>query len=147
MFQVFNHACRFWYAIEREVYGEVHERIAETTAQLADLYEARDDLKSARQAREQVLATRKKLHKDGDWRITDAKLAELGLPGFGPEFEVTCENHGGSGLGIVQQWDASAGEWKQITDYIEPDAEVINALIMEDSMAYAAENNIEERCN
>ncbi len=79
--------------------------------------------------------------------ITEAIMADLGLPGFGPEFSVSCENHGGSGLGLVQQWDAAAGTWNQITDYIAPDSEVINALIMEDSMAYAAENGIEERCN
>jgi len=79
--------------------------------------------------------------------ITNATMAELGIPNFGPEFAVTCENHGGSGLGIVQQWDASAGTWTQITDYIAPDAEVIDALIEEDSMAYADENDIELRCN
>lgn len=79
--------------------------------------------------------------------ITGALMEELGLPNFGPEFAVSCDNHGGSGLGIVQQWDAAAGTWNQITDYIAPDAEVLNALIVEDSMAYAAENNIAERCN
>ncbi len=79
--------------------------------------------------------------------ISGALMEELGLPNFGPEFAVSCDNHGGSGLGIVQQWDAAAGTWNQITDYIAPDAEVLNALIMEDSMAYAAENNIAERCN
>jgi branched-chain amino acid transport system substrate-binding protein len=52
-----------------------------------------------------------------------------------------------TGLGIVQQWDAAAGNWVQITDYIQSDSEVINALIEEDSGAYAAENNIAERCN
>ncbi len=79
--------------------------------------------------------------------ITEARMAELGLPDFGPEFNVTCDNHGGSGLGKVQQWSASAGEWTVITDWIESDKSVVEPLIMEDSAAYAAENNIEERCN
>ena len=79
--------------------------------------------------------------------ITEAKMAAAGMPGFGPEFQVSCENHGGPGLGAVQQWDASTGTWSLITDFMEPDNEVINALIEEDSMAYAAENNIELRCN
>ncbi len=79
--------------------------------------------------------------------ITEARMAELGLPDFGPEFSVSCENHGGSGLGKVQQWDAASGEWKVITDWIAADREVIDPLIAEDSAAYAAENNIEERCN
>ncbi len=79
--------------------------------------------------------------------MTAGKMAATGIPNFGPPFRVTCENHGGNGLGIVQQWDASAGEWKRITDYIEPDSQVIQPLVQADSMAYAAENNIELRCN
>lgn len=79
--------------------------------------------------------------------ITEEKMAELGLPNFGPTFSVSCENHGGDGLGIVQQWDAAAGKWNAITDYIQSDSAVIDALIAEDSGAYASENNISERCN
>jgi branched-chain amino acid transport system substrate-binding protein len=77
--------------------------------------------------------------------IDEAKMAELGVPGFGPEFAVSCDNHGGSGLGIVQQWDGA--KWNQITDYIASDLDVIEPLVMEDSAAYAAENAITERCN
>jgi branched-chain amino acid transport system substrate-binding protein len=79
--------------------------------------------------------------------IDAAKMEALGLPNFGPEFNVTCENHGGSGLGIVQQWDAAAGKWNVITDYIESDKEIIDPLIAEDSAAFAAEAGIVERCN
>jgi len=60
---------------------------------------------------------------------------------------VTCENHGGNGLGAVSQWDASSKTWSLITDYGPPDADVIQPLIMEDSSAFAAENNIAERCS
>ncbi len=79
--------------------------------------------------------------------IDAAKMEELGLPNFGPQFDVSCENHGGSGLGIVQQWDAAAGKWNVITDYIESDKEIIDPLVLEDSAAYAAEAGIVERCN
>ncbi|NND22395.1 MAG: ABC transporter substrate-binding protein [Silicimonas sp.] len=79
--------------------------------------------------------------------ITEERMAELGLPNFGPTFTITCDDHGGRGPAAISQWDAAAKEWKLVTDFVEPDAEVVNALIMEDSMAYAAENNIEERCN
>jgi len=79
--------------------------------------------------------------------ISEEIMAEYGLPGFGPEFEVTCENHGGPGLGAVQQWDASAQQWNLITPFAASDKSVINPLIEEDSMAYAAENNIELRCD
>ncbi|MEM7546272.1 MAG: ABC transporter substrate-binding protein [Pseudomonadota bacterium] len=77
--------------------------------------------------------------------ITEAKMAALGLPGFGPEFQVTCENHGGPGLGAVQQWDAASGKWTIITEFTAPDLDVIQPLIDEDSAAYAAENAITPR--
>ncbi len=79
--------------------------------------------------------------------ITEAKMTELGLPGFGPEFSVSCENHGGNGLGAVAQWDAGAGEWNLITGYEASDQEVIGALVEEDSGAFAAENGITPSCS
>ena len=78
--------------------------------------------------------------------ITEAKMAAIGLPGFGPEFKVSCENHGGNGLGAVAQWDAGAGEWSLITGYEASDQDVIGKLIEEDSAAFAAENNITAGC-
>ncbi|MGF1552530.1 MAG: ABC transporter substrate-binding protein [Paracoccaceae bacterium] len=77
--------------------------------------------------------------------ITEEKLAAAGLPGFMPTFQVTCEDHGPPGLAAIQQWDAVAGEWVLITDFIEPDRSVVDPLIQEDSMAYAEENGIEPR--
>ncbi|APX13422.1 ABC transporter substrate-binding protein [Tateyamaria omphalii] len=78
--------------------------------------------------------------------ITEAKMTELGLPGFGPSFSVSCENHGGPGLIGMTQWDASAGTWSLISDFSETDMEVIQPLIDEDSASYASENNIEAGC-
>ncbi len=79
--------------------------------------------------------------------ITEERMAELGLPNFGPTFKVTCENHGGQGPAAISEWDADTGTWTLVTGFMDPDTEVVNALIIEDSMAYAAENNISERCN
>ncbi|WP_413720173.1 ABC transporter substrate-binding protein [Silicimonas sp. MF1-12-2] len=79
--------------------------------------------------------------------LTPARLEELGMPNFGPTFAVSCENHGGPGKALVQQWDASAQKWEAITDFISSNRDVIMPLIMEDSAAYAAENSISERCN
>jgi branched-chain amino acid transport system substrate-binding protein len=78
--------------------------------------------------------------------VDEARLGELGLPGFTVPVKVSCESHGGPGLGAIQQWDAAKKEWKLITDYMEADREVVDPLIMEDSMAYAKENNIALRC-
>ena len=77
--------------------------------------------------------------------ITEATLEGLGLPGFMPTFKVTCADHGGSGLGAIQQWSAAEKKFTLITDFIESDKEVIDPLIEEDSMAYAKENNITPR--
>ncbi len=78
-------------------------------------------------------------------KIDAARLEALGLPGFAPEINVSCADHGGPGLGAIQQWDAKAKEWKLITEFTGSDREVIDPLIAEDSAAFAAENKIEER--
>ncbi|GAA6190940.1 ABC transporter permease [Phaeobacter gallaeciensis] len=78
--------------------------------------------------------------------ITEAKMAALGLPNFGPEFKVSCENHGGPGLVGVNQWDAATKTWSLISDFKPTDADVVGALVAEDSAAYASENNIEAGC-
>jgi branched-chain amino acid transport system substrate-binding protein len=79
--------------------------------------------------------------------MTAERMAELGMPNFGPTFKVTCENHGGEGLGAVSQWNATDKTWSLVTDFIAPDADVIGPLIAEDSAAYAKENGITERCS
>ena len=78
-------------------------------------------------------------------KIDKARLKELGLPGFAPEINVTCENHGGPGLAAVQQWDAKAKKWSLITDFVASDRSVIDPLIAADSAAYAKESSIKER--
>ncbi len=78
--------------------------------------------------------------------ITEEKMAALGLPNFGPSFKVSCQNHGGNGLVGVTQWDAAAKTWTLISDFAPTDADVIDPLIVEDSSAYASENNIEAGC-
>jgi len=77
--------------------------------------------------------------------MTEADMAALGFPDFGPEFSVNCANHGGSGLGKVQQWDAAAKQWTVITDWIAADREVVDPLIAEDAAAYAKEASITPR--
>ncbi|WP_299983727.1 ABC transporter substrate-binding protein [uncultured Ruegeria sp.] len=79
--------------------------------------------------------------------ITEERMASLGMPNFGPTFQVSCDNHGGPGLVGVSQWDAGTKTWNLISDFKPTDGEVIGALVEEDSSAYAAENNVEPRCN
>ncbi|MDU9005224.1 ABC transporter substrate-binding protein [Sedimentitalea todarodis] len=79
--------------------------------------------------------------------ITEERMAELGMPNFGPAFSVSCKNHGGDGMVGVAQWDASAKTWSLVSEFKQSDREVIGALVEEDSAAFAAENNIEPQCN
>ena len=78
--------------------------------------------------------------------ITNARMEELGMSAIGPEFSVSCQDHGGNGLGIVQQWNAIDKTWVALTDYIAPDDSVTGPLVKEDSAAFAAENNITPGC-
>jgi branched-chain amino acid transport system substrate-binding protein len=81
-------------------------------------------------------------------KIDAARLAELGLPDFAPQINVTCANHGGPGVAAIQQWDAHTKVWSIITPFSGADRELVDGLIAEDSTAYAAENNITPRdCN
>jgi branched-chain amino acid transport system substrate-binding protein len=80
--------------------------------------------------------------------VDQKRLKALGLGGFTVAVKNTCASHGAPGLGAIQQWDAKAKSWSIITPYVEADREVVDALIAEDSAAYAAENNITPRsCN
>ncbi|WP_134680810.1 ABC transporter substrate-binding protein [Paracoccus ravus] len=78
--------------------------------------------------------------------ITPDRLKEIGLPDFGPEIKMSCDNHGGSGMARLQQWDAAAKQWKLITEFTAPDQDVLNPLIAADSEAFAAEAGIKPRC-
>jgi branched-chain amino acid transport system substrate-binding protein len=80
--------------------------------------------------------------------VDENRLTELGFAGFTVPVKNSCASHGGPGLGAIQQWDANTKTWSLITPYVEADREVVDALIEEDSAAYAAENNITPRdCN
>jgi branched-chain amino acid transport system substrate-binding protein len=78
-------------------------------------------------------------------KIDQTRMTELGLENFGPEISVSCKNHGGPGLGAIQQWDARSKTWSLITDFTGADRAVVDALIEEDSSAYASENSISPR--
>jgi branched-chain amino acid transport system substrate-binding protein len=76
--------------------------------------------------------------------VSEARLKELGLEGFTIPIQISCANHEGPGKVAVQQWDGK--EWKFVSKvYYEPDREVVDALVKEDSEKYAAENKITPR--
>lgn len=114
------------------------------------MYAAMLAVEAARKAQEihGVAAITPAMMRDGmaNLEITEERMAELGLPNFGPAFSVSCQNHGGTGAAMIQQWDANTQTWSLITDWILPDREMIMEKVMADSTAFAAENNITPGC-
>jgi branched-chain amino acid transport system substrate-binding protein len=55
--------------------------------------------------------------------VTDKRLEELGFKGLARPLKITCENHEGNGLALVQQWDGK--KWLVVSDWIEPMRDVV----------------------
>ena len=76
--------------------------------------------------------------------IDAARLAELGLSGFMEAIKISCADHEGTGRAYVQQWDGK--NWKQVSDWIEPNrAGLLRPMIEEAAAAYAKEKGITPR--
>jgi branched-chain amino acid transport system substrate-binding protein len=76
--------------------------------------------------------------------VDENRLKELGLEGFTIPVKITCANHEGPGKVAVQQWDGK--QWKIVSKhYYEPDRDVVDKLIKEDSEQFAKDNNITPR--
>jgi branched-chain amino acid transport system substrate-binding protein len=76
-------------------------------------------------------------------KISEERLAELGLGGFTRPLEVSCADHEGNGPVLIQQWDGA--QWQVITDWIPPIREVVRPMIEQAAAAFAKENNIQPR--
>src|SRR5713101_6113386 len=76
-------------------------------------------------------------------QISDARLKELGAAGFMQSLKVTCADHEGGGAVKFQQWDGT--QWKVITDWIQPDRELVRSMVEQSAAAYAKEKNITPR--
>ncbi|QPH53046.1 ABC transporter substrate-binding protein [Pontivivens ytuae] len=74
--------------------------------------------------------------------MNDERFQELGMEGFTPPMQITCEDHGGAGLVAVKEWNAQQRRWVQVTDYYEPDDALIEPQIATASEAFAAANGI-----
>ena len=55
--------------------------------------------------------------------LTEQRLEQLGMKGFLRPLRVTCDNHEGNGLALVQQWDGK--KWTIVSDWIEPMRDVV----------------------
>ena len=59
--------------------------------------------------------------------LTEKRLEELGMKGFGHPIKVSCEDHEGNGPIRIQQWDGK--QWKLVSDWIAPMREVVRPKI------------------
>jgi branched-chain amino acid transport system substrate-binding protein len=65
--------------------------------------------------------------------LTEQRLEQLGMKGMMRPLKVTCENHEGNGLALVQQWDGK--QWKIVSDWIEPMRDVVRPKLEEAAVA------------
>ena len=74
--------------------------------------------------------------------ITADDYVELGMEGFTPPIQITCEDHGGGGLVAVAQWDSRLRKWQQITEFNPPNDALIEPQIEAASAAFAESRGI-----
>ena len=76
----------------------------------------------------------------------DAKrIEELGATGLVPELNLNCLDHVGGHLAKFQQWDSGKRQWNIVSDWIEGDVPLSQAIIDAGAEQYAADNKIEPR--
>ena len=78
-------------------------------------------------------------------KIDAARIDELGATGLVPELNLTCLDHVGGHLAKFQQWDAGKRQWNIVSDWIEGDVELSQAIIDAGAEKYAADNAITPR--
>ena len=78
--------------------------------------------------------------RDGYERLSlgEAEFTALGIGGFLPRIDLSCQNHAGAGLVAVKQWDATRRRWRQISDYYTPTNDLIDTQIANAAEDFAA---------
>ena len=61
--------------------------------------------------------------------LTEQRLEQVGMKGLMRPLKVTCDNHEGNGMAMVQQWDGK--KWTIVSDWIEPMREVVRPKLEE----------------
>ena len=75
--------------------------------------------------------------------ITPQRLTELGGEGLAVPIQLSCANHEGSGKVRIQQWDGK--HWKSVSDWIQPDREMLTEMYKDSALAYEKEKGITPR--
>jgi branched-chain amino acid transport system substrate-binding protein len=66
--------------------------------------------------------------------VTEARWAEMGLPGFAGPVRMTCRDHNGHQPAFVQRWDGT--KWAKVSGLIEPTSPRLIALLDEAATDY-----------
>ena len=66
--------------------------------------------------------------------ITEARLKEIGLEGFGNPTRITCKDHAGAHPIYIQQWDGK--QWNKVSDWIEPMEDKVRPKLIAAAEAY-----------
>jgi branched-chain amino acid transport system substrate-binding protein len=61
--------------------------------------------------------------------LTEQRLEQVGMKGLMRPLKVTCDNHEGNGMAMVQQWDGK--KWTIVSDWIEPMREIVRPKLEE----------------
>ncbi len=75
-------------------------------------------------------------------QLDAARIEELGATGLVPELNLNCLDHVGGHLAKFQQWDAGARKWNIVSDWIEGDVPLSQAIIDAGAEQYAEDNKI-----
>lgn len=75
--------------------------------------------------------------------LTADTIRALGLDGFMAPLRITCADHEGMTPIRVQQWTGSA--WIPVSGWIEPNRDIIRALVEKSAAAYAADRKLHPR--
>lgn len=69
--------------------------------------------------------------------LDEARLSELGLPGFTGAVSGSCSDHEGAGAIFIQQWNGS--DWEKISDLIEPMTDVVRPMLEHAADTYVSD--------
>ena len=74
--------------------------------------------------------------------LTSERLAENGLPGFGNQISVTCDDHANNGPIYIQQWNGSS--WERVSGWISS-MDRVRPMLEKAAAEYKTKNNLSDR--
>jgi tetratricopeptide (TPR) repeat protein/CHAT domain-containing protein len=129
-------------AIERDVFGNKHDDVADSLAQQADIHEQREDFTTARKMRDEVLEIRIQLHADTDWRVADARRALADLERLS-RLDAGSRQRLRRASAMAKQGEflCQQGQYQQALTLARPALEIQRQILGEEHPVYATSLN------